>query len=60
MFFILFSFHDAYASGLYVAIAALAAGLVATSRLITGDHNAFEVYSAIFIGMLGQYIGWQF
>jgi len=60
MFFILFSFHDAYASGLYLALATLATGLVATSRLITGDHNAFEVYSAIFIGMLGQWVGWQF
>ncbi|HVU55088.1 MAG TPA: hypothetical protein VHD83_08525 [Puia sp.] len=60
MFFILFSTHDAYASGLYLAIATLATGLVATSRLITGDHNAFEIYSAILIGMLAQYIGWQF
>jgi hypothetical protein len=60
MFFILFSIHDAYASGLYLAIATLATGLVASSRLITGDHNAFEMYSAILIGMLGQFIGWQF
>jgi hypothetical protein len=60
MFFILFSFHDAYASGLYVSLATLATGLVATSRLITGDHNAVEIYSAILIGMLAQYIGWLF
>jgi hypothetical protein len=60
MFFILFSFHDAYASGLYISLAVLAAGLVTTARLITGDHTPFQVWSGLFIGMLGQYIGWQF
>ena len=60
MFFILFSFHDAYASGLYLALATLATGIVATSRLITGDHTPFEIYIGVFIGMLAQFIAWQF
>jgi hypothetical protein len=60
MFFFLFSFTDNYASGLYLSIAVLAAGLVATARLLTGDHTPFELYSALFIGMLAQYIGWKF
>ncbi|MBN9385754.1 MAG: hypothetical protein J0H74_33675 [Chitinophagaceae bacterium] len=60
MFFFLFSFTDSYASGLYISITALAAGLVATARLITGDHKPFEIYSGLIVGMLGQYIAWQF
>jgi hypothetical protein len=60
MFFILFSFTDNYASGLYLSIATLATGLVTTARLITGDHRPFEVYTGLFIGMLAQFIAWQF
>lgn len=60
MFFILFSFHDAFASGLYLGLAVLATGLVGTARLINGDHTNFEIYSGIFIGLLGQYVGWMF
>ena len=60
MFFFLFSFTDGYASGLYLSLAVLATGLVATARLITGDHNPFQVYSGLFIGMLAQYIAWLF
>jgi len=60
MFFILFSFTDNYASGLYLSIATIAAGVVTTSRLVTGDHRPFEVYTGLFIGMLPQYIAWQF
>lgn len=60
MFFFLFSFTDNYASGLYLSISVLAAGLVATARLLTGDHTPFELYSALFVGMLAQYVAWQF
>lgn len=60
MFFLLFSFTDNYASGLYLTIAVIAAGLVTSARLLTGDHRPFEVYSGLFIGALGQYIAWQF
>ena len=60
MFFFIFSFTDNYASGLYVSVAAITAGLVATARLITGDHKPFEIYSGLIIGMLAQYIAWHF
>ena len=60
MFFILFSFHDSYASGLYLSISVLATGLVATSRLLTGDHNPFQLYSGLVVGMLAQFVAWQF
>ena len=60
MFFILFAFHDAYGSGLYIAAALLFTGLVCTSRLLLSEHTPFEVWSGIFIGVLTQYIGWQF
>lgn len=58
MFFFLFSFNDSYASGTYLSIVVLATGLVCTSRLLTRDHTAFEIWSGLFVGMLGQYIAW--
>jgi hypothetical protein len=60
MFFFLFSFSDDYASGLYLSIVLVLTGLVATSRLIVSDHSNFEIWSGVFIGMLAQFIGWQF
>lgn len=60
MFFYLFGFHDAFGSGLYIAVALLSTGLVCTSRLILGVHTGFEVWAGLFVGMLTQYIAWQF
>jgi len=60
MFFILFSFTDDYASGLYLSAAVLVTGLVCTARLITGAHNLFQIYSGLFIGLLAQWVAWQF
>jgi hypothetical protein len=58
LFFFLFSFTDDYASGLYLSIVILVAGLVATSRLLVSAHSNFEIWSGLFIGMLGQLLGW--
>jgi hypothetical protein len=60
MFAMLFSLHDTYTSGLYIGAPLLIAGIVCTSRLIVSDHSPFEIYSGFFIGMLAQFIGWQF
>lgn len=60
VFFILFSFHDGYASGSYLAMAFLAAGMVCTARFLVSDHTPFEVYLGLFVGMLAQVIAWQF
>jgi len=60
MFFLLFSFTDDYASGLYLSIAVLATGLVATSRLVLTAHSNFDIWSGLFVGMLAQFIAWQF
>ena len=60
MFFFLFSFNDAYASGLYLSVALLATGLVLTSRLLLGAHSNFEIWSGLFVGLLAQYVAWQF
>jgi hypothetical protein len=60
MFFFLFSFSDVYASGLYLSVALVLTGLVCTSRLILSAHNGFEVWSGLFVGLLAQYIAWQF
>jgi hypothetical protein len=60
MFATLFSLHDNYASGLYLGIAFLIAGIVCTSRFIVSDHTSFEIYSGLVIGLLAQFIAWQF
>lgn len=58
MFFFLFSFTDDYASGLFLSIAVLITGIVATSRLLVGAHTSFDVWSGFVIGMLAQLVGW--
>ncbi|HZE83958.1 MAG TPA: hypothetical protein VE035_06585 [Puia sp.] len=60
MFFFLFSVQDDYASGMYVSLAVLVTGIVCTARLICSDHTRFEVWSGVFIGILSQWIAWQF
>ena len=60
MFFFLFGFNDQFGSGLYIAIALLLTGLVCTSRLLVSAHSGFEVWTGLFVGMLAQYIAWQF
>jgi hypothetical protein len=60
MFFFLFSAQDDYASGLYLSVVVLVAGIVCTSRLICSDHTRFQVWSGLFIGILSQWIAWQF
>jgi hypothetical protein len=43
-------------SGQYLALAALIAGAVLTSRMIISAHHPFEVYAGFFIGALCQVI----
>ena len=60
MFFCLFSFSDNFTSGIYLSLAIFIAGLVCTSRLILSEHNGFEIYSGLFVGILTQWAAWQF
>ncbi|MES1160521.1 MAG: hypothetical protein ABUM51_07180 [Bacteroidota bacterium] len=60
MFFLLFSFNDAYTSGIYLSLALLVTGLVCTARLIVGAHTLFEIWSGLFVGLLAQWVAWQF
>ncbi|SRR5579871_755527 len=60
MFMFLFSLNDNYASGLYIGASFLIAGIVCTSRFLISDHNPFEIYCGLFMGMLAQFIAWQF
>jgi hypothetical protein len=60
MFFVLYCVSDQTASGLYLALAVLAAGLVCTARLLLGAHTRFEVYAGLLVGIFTQWVGWQF
>jgi hypothetical protein len=59
-FAILFGRQDPYASGVYLAIPVLIAGLVCTSRLILGAHSRFELVTGFFVGILAQCVAWLF
>jgi hypothetical protein len=59
MFFLLFSFNDDYASGLYLSIVLFLTGAVCTARFIVSDHSSFEIYSGLGLGMMMQWIAWQ-
>jgi hypothetical protein len=59
-FAILFVNQDPYASGLYLAIPVLIAGVTCTSRLILGAHNRFELLSGFIVGILAQSVAWLF
>ena len=60
LFFVLLGFYDPHASGLYIAVALLVAGLVCTSRLILGAHSGFVVWAGLLVGMATQLMGWWF
>ncbi len=57
VFFIIFSFIDDQASGLYLSIVILLTGLVTTARLIVSDHSAKEIYWGLIFGALAQLVG---
>jgi hypothetical protein len=60
MFSLLFAFSDSYSSGLYLSLAVLITGIVCSSRLVVSDHSSFEIYTGLIVGMLAQFIAWQF
>lgn len=60
MFFCMLGFTDPFGSGFFIALALLATGLVMTSRLILTAHTNFELWAGLFIGVLTQYVAWQF
>lgn len=57
-FMLVLAFLAVVPFGFYLSIAILIAGVVSTSRLLTGDHHPFEVYVGLFIGMLAQLIAY--
>lgn len=46
--------------GGYLSLILLLAGLVATARLVNGDHNPVEVYAGFFVGAVCQLIAYVF
>jgi hypothetical protein len=59
-FAILFGKQDPYASGVYLAIPVLIAGIVCTSRMILGAHSRFELVTGFLVGVLAQCVAWLF
>lgn len=57
-FFILFSFNDDQASGLFLSLAVLIAGLVGTARLMISDHTRFQIIQGYVVGALGMLVAW--
>lgn len=59
-FFVIYGLNDPFASGLYLSLAVLIAGLVCTARLALGQHSSFEIVVGLLMGILGQLSGWIF
>lgn len=57
-FFLLFSFQDDQASGLYLSLAILIAGMVGTARLMISDHTRFQIIQGYVVGALGMLVAW--
>jgi len=58
VFSLLFSFHDNYASGLYLSLAILVVGLVCSARFIVSDHRPADIYLGFIIGALAFIASW--
>lgn len=59
-FFIAFGMHDPFASGLYISICILMAGLACTARLLLAQHTPFEIVTGLVVGVLAQFVAWLF
>lgn len=59
-FFIIFGMHDAFATGLYISLSILIAGIVCSSRMLLNAHNSFEIITGLLVGVAGQIAGWLF
>ena len=57
-FFLLFSFSDDSASGLYLSLSILIAGMVSTARLVVSDHTRFQIVQGLVVGALAQLVAW--
>lgn len=58
MFFLLFSFRDSYASGLYLSTAILIGGLICTARMLVSDHRQRDIYAGVLVGVAAEWIAW--
>jgi hypothetical protein len=56
VFFVWLAFNGTATPGFYLAIATFITGLVCTARFIVSDHNSFEIYAGLFVGMLCQLV----
>ncbi|MFM2363547.1 MAG: hypothetical protein RLZZ316_2449 [Bacteroidota bacterium] len=56
LFFIWYAFASSIPINIYLALAILITGLVATSRLLVAAHTSFEIYAGLFIGAACQLI----
>jgi hypothetical protein len=46
--------------GFYISIVFILSGILATSRLVNGEHSTVEIYAGIFTGILAQVIAYIF
>jgi hypothetical protein len=55
-FMVLMGFLSFTDYGFYISLTLLAAGIVCTARLVNNDHNPFEVYAGLVVGILSQLV----
>lgn len=58
-FMLLFSFNDENASGLFLSMALLIAGLIGTARFLVSNHSNREIIQGYIIGALAMVVAWM-
>ncbi len=59
-FVMLMAFRQSDNSGIYLAVALLLTGIIATARFIDSDHTPLEIYSGVVIGILSLVVATYF
>lgn len=59
-FMLLLAYTEELNFGLYLAVAFLVTGLVATARLIASDHTTKEIYAGLATGAVSMLVAWNF
>lgn len=54
----LLAFGSNASFGVYLSVALLVTGLVCTARLLNEDHDPFEVYTGLLVGVVAQLFAW--
>src|SRR4051794_37871340 len=59
-FMVLLGVASGESMGVPIAITTLVTGIVCTSRMLVSDHNPFEIYTGLLVGIIAQAVAYYF